>query len=193
MSFKSWRKQKLLSQERIAEMSGLSLRTVQRLDAGHRVSYASLRSLAATYEIDVDLLEREFYAADKSADEFVEIPRWVRILEGTQFFGSPRPNRPNVHLIETIVIATSVIFFGASLLTTPDGLTKIFRVGAIIELIIAYLVSRYIRFSDEYKLWPGTEDAQPQIHQTWKGRVAQYAYAFGVGILGIVMICWFVV
>ena len=43
MSFRSWRERKHLSQERVAEMSGLSLRTIQRLDAGHRVSYASLR------------------------------------------------------------------------------------------------------------------------------------------------------
>jgi len=40
----------LLSQERVADMSGLSLRTVQRLDAGDRVSYASLRALAAAFK-----------------------------------------------------------------------------------------------------------------------------------------------
>jgi transcriptional regulator with XRE-family HTH domain len=39
----------LLSQERVAEMSGLSLRTVQRLEAGHRVSYATLRTITAEY------------------------------------------------------------------------------------------------------------------------------------------------
>jgi len=49
----------LLSQERIAEMSGLSVRTVQRLEAGHRVSYASLRALATAFKTDVDLLERD--------------------------------------------------------------------------------------------------------------------------------------
>ena len=79
----------LLSQERVAEMSGLSLRTIQRLEAGHRVSYASLRALAATFEIDVDLLERELYAVNNSTDDFVEIPRWVRLLDGRRWFGGP--------------------------------------------------------------------------------------------------------
>ena len=87
MSFRSWRERKLLSQERVAEMSGLSLRTVQRLDAGHRVSYASLRALAATFEIDVDQLERELYAVNKTTDDFVEVPRWVRILDDTRWLG----------------------------------------------------------------------------------------------------------
>lgn len=65
MSFKTWRERKRLSQEKVAEMSGLSLRTIQRLDAGHRVSYASLRALAGTFEMDVDLLERELYAVNR--------------------------------------------------------------------------------------------------------------------------------
>jgi transcriptional regulator with XRE-family HTH domain len=65
MNLRSLRERKLFSQERLAEISGLSLRTIQRLEAGHRVSYASLRSLAATLEIDVDLLERELYAYER--------------------------------------------------------------------------------------------------------------------------------
>ena len=56
MSFRSLRERKLLSQEQLAEKSGLSLRTIQRVEAGHRVRYASLRALAATFEMDVDLL-----------------------------------------------------------------------------------------------------------------------------------------
>ena len=79
MSFKSLRERKLLSQERLAELSGLSLRTIQRAEAGHRVSYASLRTLAATLEFDVDVLERELYAMKQSTDDFVEIPKWVRL------------------------------------------------------------------------------------------------------------------
>ena len=51
MNLRFLREQRRLSQERLAELSGLSLRTIQRLEAGHRVSYASLRALAATIEI----------------------------------------------------------------------------------------------------------------------------------------------
>ena len=38
------------------------------------MSYASLRALAATFDMDFDLLERELYAMKQSTDDFVEIP-----------------------------------------------------------------------------------------------------------------------
>lgn len=190
MSFKSWREKKFLSQERVAEMTGLSLRTVQRLEAGHRVSYATLRALAATYEVDVDLLEREFYAVNKTTDEFVEIPRWVRLMDDTRWFGSPGPSRRDAHLLEAIIAGGAVILFVASLLITSDGGARVLRVGAVIEILVVYLVSRWIRLSDKYQLWPGAKGARPQAPRTWKSRVALYAYAFGIGLLSVVLFCW---
>jgi transcriptional regulator with XRE-family HTH domain len=118
MSFKAWRKRKLLSQERLAEMSGLSLRTVQRLEAGHRVSYASLRALAAALEIDVDLLERELYSTNSSTDDFVETPRWVRLLHDDHWFVRPRLSRMDVHLFEALLIGLAFILVTASFLVT---------------------------------------------------------------------------
>jgi transcriptional regulator with XRE-family HTH domain len=191
MSFKSWREKQLLSQEKVAEMSGLSLRTIQRLEAGHRVSYGSLRALAATYEVDVDLLEREFYAVDKPADEeFVEIPRWVRIMDDTRWFGSPGPSRRDAHLIELFHLGMAIGFFVASLMVASGKVANILRVGAAVLLLGAYMVSRYIRVSDRYQLWRFAEGAAPMPLRTWKSRVAQYGYAFGVGLLSIVLVCW---
>jgi transcriptional regulator with XRE-family HTH domain len=57
MFIKKIRQAKHLSQESLAELSGLSLRTIQRVESGHRVSYASLRSLAASFDINIDELE----------------------------------------------------------------------------------------------------------------------------------------
>jgi hypothetical protein len=45
-----------ISQEQLAEKTQLSLRTIQRVEAEHRVSYASLRALAVTFDLNVDLL-----------------------------------------------------------------------------------------------------------------------------------------
>jgi transcriptional regulator with XRE-family HTH domain len=121
MNLRALREQKLLSQERLAEMSGLSLRTIQRVEAGHRVSYASLRALAATLEIDVDSLERELYAVNKPTDNFVEIPRWLRLLDGKRWFGGPGLSRRDVHVIEALCVACAVIVFSASFLLAPRG------------------------------------------------------------------------
>lgn len=50
MFIKNLRQLKHLSQENLAELSGLSLRTIQCEESGHRISYASLRSFAAAFD-----------------------------------------------------------------------------------------------------------------------------------------------
>ncbi|HEV2623096.1 MAG TPA: DUF805 domain-containing protein [Frateuria sp.] len=44
------------SQEQLAELSGLNLRTIQRLESGARVSTESLRALAAVFEVPAESL-----------------------------------------------------------------------------------------------------------------------------------------
>ena len=44
------------SQEQLAELSGLNLRTIQRLEAGAKISTESLRALAAVFEVSADSL-----------------------------------------------------------------------------------------------------------------------------------------
>ena len=44
------------SQEQLAQMSGLNLRTIQRLEAGAKISTESLRALAAVFEVPAESL-----------------------------------------------------------------------------------------------------------------------------------------
>lgn len=193
MSFRSWRQRMLLSQERVAEMSGLSLRTVQRLEAGHRVSYASLRALAAAVKTDVDLLEREFYAVNQPTDEFIEIPRWLRLLSDRLWFGGPRLSRRDVLLIEALCIVGAATTFAASFLVPLGARASVFRMSAVVPLVCGYLTAVSIRMSDRYRLWPGSQNAPPETPRTWRSIAAEYAFFVAVGILGIVMAAWLVV
>ncbi len=194
MSFRRWREQKRLSQERIAEMSGLSLRTVQRLEAGHRVSYSSLRALAVTFEVDVDLLERELYTMNKTADDFVEAPRWVRLLNDAPWFRSGTPvSRQTAYCIEAVLLGLALVFFAASFLVTSELMASLLRVGAFFELVCGYLVSVFGRIVERYKLWPSTVGAtsnSQQIQRTWRTRTAEYGFSLGVGILVMVLLFW---
>lgn len=47
------------SQEQLAEFSGLSTRTVQRLEAGNKASVETLKAIAAVFEINYSDLSRE--------------------------------------------------------------------------------------------------------------------------------------
>ncbi len=59
MILKQVRLSRLLSQEQLAQMSGLSVRTIQRIESGHSPSLESLKCLASVLEIDVSTLNQE--------------------------------------------------------------------------------------------------------------------------------------
>jgi transcriptional regulator with XRE-family HTH domain len=53
------------SQEQLAELSGLSVRTIQRIERGSNASIESLKALGAVFEIDFSNLRESDMAADR--------------------------------------------------------------------------------------------------------------------------------
>ena len=102
------------------------------------------------FEIDVDSLERELYAVDKSTDDFVEIPRWARLWDDARWFGGPGLSRRDVHLIAAFCVACAVIVFAGSFLVASDVTANVVRTGAVVALVCGYLVSVFIRISDTF-------------------------------------------
>lgn len=155
MLIRKLRHDRSFSQEQLAEAARLSLRTIQRVEAGHRVSYASLRSLAATFDIDVDLLERELYAVNTSKDEYIEKPLWVRLVLGMPSLC--RLNRSGLVRHEATLVAYAFIAYAASFivpraefslvnLTTVDAM----YFSAFLALFIAYIASITHRVREKY-------------------------------------------
>ncbi len=58
MLIQKLRLQRGWSQQQLADLSGLSVRTIQRLEHGQSASVESLKSLAAVFEIDFSELQR---------------------------------------------------------------------------------------------------------------------------------------
>ena len=59
MNIQKLRLQRGWSQQQLAELSGLSARTIQRLENGQPASTESLKSLASVFEIDFSTLSSE--------------------------------------------------------------------------------------------------------------------------------------
>jgi transcriptional regulator with XRE-family HTH domain len=57
MLIQKYRLQRGWSQEQLAELSGLSVRTIQRLERGQTPSLESLNALAAVFEVDISRLK----------------------------------------------------------------------------------------------------------------------------------------
>ena len=65
---KKLRKQHHYSQEQLAILAGVSLRTIQRIESGHSASLETLKSLAAVFEIEIELLTGEIGVIDKNTE-----------------------------------------------------------------------------------------------------------------------------
>lgn len=71
------------SQETLAEVSGLSVRTIQRLERGGKASLETLTALAAVFEVDVSTLSTEapMYEQNELSKEERRAVRYVRDLK----------------------------------------------------------------------------------------------------------------
>jgi len=77
MIVKNLREEKHWSQEQVANMAGLSLRTIQRVEAGNPASKETLKSLAAVFEIDICELTERVKMIDKKSEDWQSVPLWV--------------------------------------------------------------------------------------------------------------------
>lgn len=59
MIIRKLRLQRGWSQEQLSQMSGLSIRTIQRVERGHKAGLESLKSLAAVFEVELTSLQQE--------------------------------------------------------------------------------------------------------------------------------------
>ena len=83
MGVKDLRQERSWSQDYLAELSGLSLRTVQRIESSGKATRDSTSALAEAFKIDRSALEIEL-ALSKSSNGWKRRPAWVRAL----FIGS---------------------------------------------------------------------------------------------------------
>lgn len=68
MQVKSLRQHKNWSQEQLAQLSGLNVRTIQRIEKGESVGLETLKSLAAVFEISVSDLKCQRNSENESSN-----------------------------------------------------------------------------------------------------------------------------
>ena len=97
------------SQETLAEISGLSVRTVQRIERGGNASLDSLGALAAAFEVDIAGLSREtsMYKQKEVSEQEREALEYVRDIKG--FY-----SHLVVYLVSVTAMVVSSFFFESS-------------------------------------------------------------------------------
>ena len=106
---KALRLQRAWSQEQLAELASLSVRTVQRIENGETPSLETLSALAAVFGVSVTELSPESVTADDSLDQRIVDAR-LRLQQEARFYRS---------LITAVVVC--LLLWGVNYVTHPDN------------------------------------------------------------------------
>ena len=74
MILKELRISRHFSQDQLAQMSGLNVRTIQRIESGQNASVESLKCIAAALGVDITTLNQEKFMIDKNSDNWKSLP-----------------------------------------------------------------------------------------------------------------------
>ena len=137
MIVKKLRDQNRWSQEQLAELRGLNVRTIQRVESGQKASLETLKSLASVFEVDISKLTEEITVIDKDSEQWKDLPWFFR----ANMFGVN--TRRHVAIIEVLllVLAFASWVFKPDIITTPTA------------FLAAYLTGWILRYGDKKAVW----------------------------------------
>ena len=148
MILKKIRERKRLSQEQLATMSGLSVRTIQRIEHGSRASIESLKSIASVLDTSISELEQEIIVIDKQTDKWKSLP----LLFKLNFVGSEIGWLGLSRRDQWIRGEKQTAIFGLALMPF-SFLDHGFIIGSLTMICIAYTISLVTRMGDQYSIW----------------------------------------
>lgn len=152
MNIRSIRERKHLTQEELSIQSGISVRTIQRIEAGKDPKGHTLKALAKALELDLDSLNKEAtedrnYSLIKiinlSSAFVLSIPLLNIILPLTITYFGKQFNSITKQILSLQIlwaIVSSLIFFLASFLKISLGLSHRFPLWVILVLILFNMV-----------------------------------------------------
>jgi XRE family transcriptional regulator, regulator of sulfur utilization len=131
------------SQNQLAEMAGVTTRTIQRIEQGHRPSMETCKALASVFEVDLSLLQPE--------DETMQNETELKADEQQALLYAKRMKEFYEFLFTYVVLA-------AVFLVVFKGLTLVYiifaglGVGLIVQGLIAFEVVSFMSPEWERKL-----------------------------------------
>jgi len=150
MILKELRISRHISQEQLAQMSGLNVRTIQRIESGSKASIESLKCLASALDVDISTLNQEKFMIDKNSDNWKNQPMWLKWW----FFFNYCSFRPLKRATERGIILSHVSGFLLCILGLQyQGAL----VGGLIMLAVAYLCTFLLWQGNKYGVWYDTD------------------------------------
>jgi len=142
-----------LSQEQLADMSGLNVRTIQRIESGRNASLESLKCLSSALEVDVSALTQEGFVIDRNSIDWQELPFWLKAWFFFNFLNI-HPTRKSAIRVEGISHASGFLF------CTLGFVSEAALAGGLIMLSTAYLFHLLTWQGDRYGIWYEATEAE---------------------------------
>lgn len=152
MILKQVRLSRHISQEQLAQMSGLNVRTIQRIESGQKASVESLKCLAAALDVAVETLNEETFVIDKQSANWQALPLWLRCWFGVGFLHM-HPTRRVAKRIDILSHASGFLF------CLLGFVSEAALAGGLIMLATAYLFTLFSWQGDRYAIWFDTPAA----------------------------------
>ena len=149
MIVKELRISRHFSQEQLAQMSGLNVRTIQRIESGHNASIESLKCLAAALEVDISTLNQEKFMIDKNSDNWDQLSLLLKCWFMFNFLQT-RPSRPSAVRMEISTHLSGFVFCCLGLISEAA------LVGGLMMLASGYLFQFLKWQGDKYSIWYDT-------------------------------------
>lgn len=146
MILKQLRISRHLSQAQLADMSGLNVRTIQRIESGANASLESQKCLAAALDISIETLNQETIMYDKNSENWNNLPIIVKVWFAFNFL-QLRPKRNTALRSEVMSHFFGYIFCLLGLLSEAA------LVGGVLMLTIGYLFTFLKWQGDRYGIW----------------------------------------
>lgn len=133
---KRWREERHWSQEHLAELSGIGLRTLQRIERGQQASLETLKALANAYQVDVAALavDPRIEAAEMVQTRNAKARAGVRLSFGIHAVS---------WLMGMAVFAAISLNAGALIMKAPMLWWTVGLIGHAVTVAIVELVARY--------------------------------------------------
>ncbi|MDK2594117.1 helix-turn-helix domain-containing protein [Pseudoalteromonas obscura] len=146
MVLKQLRLSRSLSQEQLAQMSGLSVRTIQRIEAGGNASLESQKCLAAALNVSIAILNQEKMTMNRRSENWQGLPIILKIWFALNFL-QLRPKRETAKRIMWLGHMSGFIFCCMGLVSEAA------LVGGLLMLMTAYLFALLKWQGDKYDIW----------------------------------------
>jgi transcriptional regulator with XRE-family HTH domain len=155
MSIQKMRLKRGWSQQQLADASGLSARTIQRIESGHAASVESLKSIAAVFEVHFLTLTETTMQNETAKDQTAknETTNTQTAQERIAFKQAQRLRGYYLHLLMYLVINAGCI--AINLFTNPDqlwfvGLSLFWGIGLLVHTLTIFVFDKY--FTGEWEL-----------------------------------------